>query len=85
MGGELGVDLWAVKANDDVALDVYDGDAALARLGYRFFSKRWVFLDVFFGVGDAVIVQVSHGHVAEGAPAGAVHGDVVFAHIQSIA
>jgi hypothetical protein len=32
-----------------------------------------------------MVIQVAHSHVTKGAPASGVNGDVVCAHIQSIA
>jgi hypothetical protein len=70
---EGGVDAGAVKADNNLAIDVEYRDAHLAGFLDRFLGVGRVFLDVLFGKRDTFVGEVIFGGVAKGTPIGAVH------------
>jgi hypothetical protein len=76
VGFEGGVDFGAIEADDDVAGDVDNRDAALLALIDSFFAGGWIGFDVAIGVFNTELVEVLFGGVAKGTPRCAVDGNL---------
>jgi F0F1-type ATP synthase assembly protein I len=72
------LDLRAVKAEDDVAGDVGDGDAAEVAIDlvHQLFVSGFILFNVLGDVRDTKFVEPLHFRVAKGTPAGAINGDL---------
>lgn len=80
------VNLGAVKADNDLAVNIYNGDSHLAGLFNGLLHVFLVFLDVLFGKGYTDFIEVIHGCVTKSAPVGAIYNNLcVCTHIISIA
>jgi len=70
------INAWAVKADDDGAVHVQNGDAGLAGFLDGGFGIVDIKVDVFVGVGNAHAVKVAHGLVAKCAPLCAINNNL---------
>jgi hypothetical protein len=78
VGLEPVVDTWSIKTDDDVALNIENGDTGLARFTDRFVNPFGVGVDITVFVFDTAVIEVFHGDMAKRAPFGAVDNDRIW-------